>query len=229
VNSTSDFFRGYIPLIVNLDNRRVVVVGGGKVAYSKTIMLLNYNARVIIVSPEISALFDDLVSCRIIRWWKKKFTPACLKGAALAVAATARRQVNNAVVRAARVSGVKCVNTGAGGLPELSSGSLDKDCSFCSVVRRGGLLLGISTCGGAPALSKYVRKKLEKTFPHEWTRVYSRFTRLRRELMRKVEDPGSRILFWDSLIASDAVEHVLNGDDDGFLREVEKCFSLLQV
>jgi precorrin-2 dehydrogenase / sirohydrochlorin ferrochelatase len=42
------------------------------------------------------------------------------------------------------------------------------DFHFPSFVRRGDLLLAVSTSGRSPALAKRIREKLEKTFPFEW-------------------------------------------------------------
>lgn len=42
------------------------------------------------------------------------------------------------------------------------------DFHFPSFVRRGDLLLAVSTAGRSPALAKRIREKLEKIFPFEW-------------------------------------------------------------
>ena len=41
------------------------------------------------------------------------------------------------------------------------------DCVFPSVVRRGNVVIGISTSGGVPALTKHLREKIEAVIP-EW-------------------------------------------------------------
>ena len=59
------------------------------------------------------------------------------------------------------------------------------DFHFPSFVRRGDLLLSVSTAGRSPALAKRIREKLEKIFPFEWQSRLDELAALREEWKRK--------------------------------------------
>ncbi len=60
------------PLTVRIENKRVVVIGGGKVAGFKIIPLLNQGANIIVVSPKLDASLVKLVESKKIRWYQKR-------------------------------------------------------------------------------------------------------------------------------------------------------------
>lgn len=59
------------------------------------------------------------------------------------------------------------------------------DFHFPSFVRRGDLLLSVSTAGRSPALAKRIREKLEKIFPFEWQSRLDELSSKREEWKRK--------------------------------------------
>lgn len=59
------------------------------------------------------------------------------------------------------------------------------DFHFPSFVRRGDLLLSVSTAGRSPALAKRIRKKLEDLFPVEWQGYLDELAGKREEWKRK--------------------------------------------
>jgi siroheme synthase-like protein len=147
------------PIFVKLENRRVVVVGGGTVAEGKIAGLLASGACVRVVAPEISANIADWRESRKVKWVAKKFEPSDLRGAFLVIAATSAPGVNAAVFREAEARGILC-------------NAVDdvKHCHFYygSVVRRGDLQIAISTNGKSPALSQRLRQELEEQFGCEY-------------------------------------------------------------
>lgn len=59
------------------------------------------------------------------------------------------------------------------------------DFHFPSFVRRGDLLLAVSTSGRSPALAKRIREKLEKLFPYEWQFRLEELSAMRDEWKRQ--------------------------------------------
>ena len=56
------------------------------------------------------------------------------------------------------------------------------DCVFPSVVRRGNVVIGISTSGGVPALTRYLREKIEALIPEWYGELEIELRQKRREL-----------------------------------------------
>src|SRR5688572_9435959 len=85
-----------LPLFVNLQGRRVVLVGGGPVAAGKLSQLKAAGADVIVVAPEVC----DAIAGAGIEMERRPFTPSDLDTAWLVVAA-ATPEVNREVAAAA--------------------------------------------------------------------------------------------------------------------------------
>jgi uroporphyrin-III C-methyltransferase/precorrin-2 dehydrogenase/sirohydrochlorin ferrochelatase len=154
-----------LPLFVNLDGRRVVLVGGGPVAASKLASLLAARADVRVVSPEVH---DDIQRSGVAID-RRAFVPADLDGAWLVVAA-ATPDVNREVADAAEARRifVNAVDDPANATAFLSG-----------VVRRDGVTLAISTNGAAPGLTGLLREALDAVLPRDLGRWVHEAIRLR--------------------------------------------------
>jgi uroporphyrin-III C-methyltransferase len=85
------------PVGLRLQDRRVVVVGGGQVAHRRVAGLLDAGARVTVVSPEVTPALEALVTPGSLSWVRRRYEPGDLDGAWYAVAATDDHAVNAAV------------------------------------------------------------------------------------------------------------------------------------
>jgi len=142
-----------LPVFLNLAERRVVLVGGGRVAAAKLPALVSARAAVTVVAPEVDAQIARS-SAAIVR---RRFEPRDLDGAWLVVAA-ATREVNAQVARAAarRRVFVNAVDDPANASAFLGG-----------VVRRDGVTIAISTNGHAPALSGLLREAIDAVLPRQ--------------------------------------------------------------
>jgi uroporphyrin-III C-methyltransferase/precorrin-2 dehydrogenase/sirohydrochlorin ferrochelatase len=91
------------PLFLDLRQRRVVVVGGGAVAVRRCRTLVDAEADVVVVAPEVSL---DLPAAVTVT--RRTFTPADVDGAWLVLACTDDPTVNSAVATAAADRGIWC-------------------------------------------------------------------------------------------------------------------------
>jgi uroporphyrin-III C-methyltransferase / precorrin-2 dehydrogenase / sirohydrochlorin ferrochelatase len=144
------------PVFLKLAGLSVVVVGGGTVAAGKLDGLLDAGARVTVVAPAIA----DAIRARGVTLVERGFTASDLDGARRVVAA-ATPEVNREVAAAAAERGL-LVNA----VDDVSSASA----YLGAVVRRGPVVLSISTSGLAPALAGLVREALEALLPDELER-----------------------------------------------------------
>ncbi|HET9314119.1 MAG TPA: bifunctional precorrin-2 dehydrogenase/sirohydrochlorin ferrochelatase [Vicinamibacteria bacterium] len=141
------------PLFLKLNGRRVLVVGGGRVAAGKLPALLAAGAQVAVVAPEVRPEFEAAE----VEIWRRSFEPWDVDGAWLVVAA-APPEVNRAVVAAASAQRI-FVNA----VDDVASASA----YTAGVLRRGGLTIAVATEGRAPALAGLVREGLEAVLPDE--------------------------------------------------------------
>lgn len=148
----------YFPINYGVAGRKVLVVGGGTVAHRKVVSLLECGARVSVVSPVFSAALLRLKGVRLLH---RRYRKSDLRGTCLVISATDSPDVNVRVAEQASAAGIP-VNVVD--QPEL--------CTFTvpAVVRKGDLVVTISTGGASPALSGRVRELLEKVIGPEYAR-----------------------------------------------------------
>jgi uroporphyrin-III C-methyltransferase/precorrin-2 dehydrogenase/sirohydrochlorin ferrochelatase len=142
-----------LPLFMNLNGRRVVLVGAGQVAAAKLTQLLAAGADVCVVAPEVHPDFER-AGVSIAR---REFAASDLDGAWLVVAA-APPSVNRAVAVAAET---RRVFVNAVDDPSNATAFLS------GVVRRDGVTLAISTAGDAPGLTALLREALDAVLPRD--------------------------------------------------------------
>ncbi len=184
----------YYPIFLNLNGKKAVVVGGGKVAQRKVIALLASGADVTVISPTLTKeLLKSLLRERI-RHIPRVYRKNDLKGAFLVVAATDSPETNRKVSKDAPAL-VNVVDVPA-------------ECNFISpsVVRRGQLLVAISTGGASPSCSRAIRKELQILYGPEFS-VYLKFVKkIRAKAMAAIPQKDKRERFLKSLATQEILE-----------------------
>ncbi|PIQ82081.1 MAG: siroheme synthase [Candidatus Omnitrophica bacterium CG11_big_fil_rev_8_21_14_0_20_64_10] len=173
----------YYPVFLELKNRPCLVIGGGRIAWDKARQLVRAGARVTVVAPVLGAGMKRLKAGGRVRWRRKTFGPGDLKGVELVIAGTDQQPVNERVFRECRR---RRIWVNVVDQPKL--------CAFIvpSMVRRGRLTLAISTGGASPALSKWIRKDLERRYGPELGRLLTRLARGRGKILKAVPDYNKR-------------------------------------
>ncbi|MCS0542490.1 siroheme synthase CysG, partial [Aeromonas veronii] len=146
----------YLPIFCRLDNKPVLLVGGGEVAERKARLLLDAGAHLTVVAPELGPELAELAANGSIEWLAGEFVPEQLAGKWLVVAATDRREVNALVYQSANQARIfaNVVDD-----PKRSSFIMP------SIIDRSPLMVAISSGGKAPVLARLLREKLEALLP----------------------------------------------------------------
>ena len=164
----------FYPILVELQRKKALVVGGGKVAQRKIETLLECGAFVQVVARELTAELEELRSWRQIEFLGGEFSEAYLEGAFLVFAATDDALLNRRVSQAAQQRGLL-----------VNAVDQPADCNFIvpSVLTRGDLLIAVSTSGKSPAFARKVRVELERHFGEEYGLFLSLMGNLRKEIL----------------------------------------------
>ncbi len=187
----------YYPILMDLQGRRVLVVGGGAVAERKALTLLEFGAHVDVVSREISPSLQALFEEGGIRWVGRDFEDSHLDGAVLVIAATDEPEANRHVSAACHSRGIP-----------VNVVDQPADCSFIvpAVVRRGDLILAVSTSGRSPALARALREELEKRFGPEYGDFLAVMGSVREHVLSlRLNQADNRALF-QKLVQSNLME-----------------------
>lgn len=194
---------GY-PAILVLEGRLAVVIGGGVVGERKVRTLREAGAKVRVVSEDVTEKVRALADAGEIEWTRRRYERGDLAGASVVVAATDDSEVNQTVYEEAT----------AGGIPVNVVDDLER-CTFIapSIVRRGDLLIAVSTGGNAPALAVRIRERLEREFGPEYA-TFLEITGALREGSRPAGDQGDRAHAWYRVVDSDVLDLIRSGRVD---------------
>jgi precorrin-2 dehydrogenase/sirohydrochlorin ferrochelatase len=162
------------PVALELTGRRCVVVGGGPEAERKARALLEADASVTVVASEVTPGLSDLARRGDMTRVSRPYAGGDLDGAFLVIAAIEDRAVLAAVFAEAEERHVLC-----NAVDDIAH------CHFAvpSVVRRGELLLAISTGAQAPALAKRLRRRLTAEFGWEYAALVDVLGQVRAETL----------------------------------------------
>ncbi|MDI6703897.1 MAG: bifunctional precorrin-2 dehydrogenase/sirohydrochlorin ferrochelatase [bacterium] len=206
----------YYPLVLDLTDKECVVIGGGEVACRKVTSLLACQAKVTTVSPALnSQLRDYAINKRIIHI-EREYRKEDLKDAFLVIGATDDRSVNVKIANDAKGLGllVNIVDS-----PDLSNFLVPAS------LRRGKLIIGISTSGASPALAKKIRKDLEDIYGEEYATFVDLLGNLRPKVFSRYKEEEERRLLWKRLVESDIPKLIKNGKDTEWKKRIEELIS----
>jgi precorrin-2 dehydrogenase/sirohydrochlorin ferrochelatase len=199
------------PVNLLVAGRPVLVVGGGRVAVEKVRGLLDAGAVVTVVAPDVDSALDALDGVTVERRAYARGDAARYR---LAVAATSDRDVNQSVFDDGEAAGV-WVN--AADDPDRCSYTLP------ARVRRGDLLLTVSTGGGSPALAVWLRERLEEEFGPEYGALVEMLAEERERLRSAGQPTGGP--GWREALGSGMLDRIREGDLAGARELLRTCLS----
>ena len=166
----SEFF----PVFLNLKDRLCIVIGGGKVAERKVENLLKVKAKIKVISPELTLRLKKLAEERKIEWEKRRYQKGDLDSAWLVIAATNDPEVQKEIYKEAEERHIFC---NVVDVPEF--------CSFIvpSIIKRGPLIIAISTSGVSPAIARRLRETLEELIGEEYEFYLKLMKNLREQIL----------------------------------------------
>jgi precorrin-2 dehydrogenase / sirohydrochlorin ferrochelatase len=202
---------GY-PAILMLDGRLGVVIGGGAVGERKVRTLLEAGAKVKVITPAATPRLKKLADEEKIDLIERPYERGDLKGAAVVIASTDERDVNQAIYEEALDEGVP-----------VNVVDDPPHCTFIapSIVRRGDLMIAISTGGTNPAMAVRIRERLEKEFGPEYEAYFDLIKRLKAEV-DQAPTQQARADAWYRVADSNVLDLVRAGKiDKAYARAVE--------
>jgi len=198
----------YYPVYLDLRDRLSVVVGGTALAEEKVRGLLDAGARVMVITPAVTAGLAELVARAAngeLVHRARAFQAGDLAGAALVIVTEGRPEVRDAILAEAREGSV-LINT-VDDLPR---------CNWIapSILRRGHLTIAISTAGKAPVLAVRLRQQLERQIGEEHARFLEMAAEVRAPLAARHPDFEGRRERWYRLVDSDVLELLRRGEEE---------------
>jgi precorrin-2 dehydrogenase/sirohydrochlorin ferrochelatase len=196
---------GY-PVLLKLDGRRCVVIGGGKVATRKVGGLLEANAHVIVVSPQVDAPLSTLAAASKIEIRQTVYSSGMLKDLQpfLVFAATNDAAVNQQVVEEAHALNL---------LVDTVDDASTSDFTSMARAHRGTITLGVATGGTSPALAARLKTVVSEAIGDEYVVLAQWVAELRPVVQQRLASESARAAFWNSVIESPILSTLRAGDE----------------
>ncbi|WP_223596097.1 NAD(P)-binding protein [Neobacillus bataviensis] len=183
----------FYPIILRLNGKKVVVVGGGKVAERKVNGLLGTGADVTVISPEITEAIQKLANEGKIVWQQRTFSEEDVYGAFMIFAATNDRALNQKVKDSAD----------SHQLVTMADNPDESNFHVPAHLQRGRLSISVSTGGASPTLARKIRVQLEQQF-NESYEAYLEFLFLKRQwILKEVEDASFKRKLLAAIVSPD--------------------------
>lgn len=180
----------FFPMMIDLADRSILIVGGGQVAYRKAKVMLEFGASITIVSPEFVDGFLRLQEehhedSNRIEMIYDNYNASYVINKFLAIAATSSRQVNRQVVRDCNIHQVLVNNV---------DGKEKSDFITPAIYKNDNMTISISTGGSFPYLSKKMRREMEDKYGKYNAEYMQLLEDIRYEIIDKYPDKKRQIM-----------------------------------
>lgn len=183
--------KSYLPMFADINGRACVVIGGGLIAQRKVTRLLDYGAKIKLISPMITQRLKRYVSSKKIHYIARTFRAGDLSGAWLVYASTDNAKVNVRVFKEATKK-------------RIFANVVDETplCSFItpSIMRKGSLTIAVSTGGASPSIAKRLRHELEHSIGVDYSRMLKLLRGLRGFAKKQLPNYNDRKRYFDRLV-----------------------------
>ena len=190
------------PISLKLQQQPCLIVGGGRIAYRKAVLLAKAGAVIHVIAPEIESNLLEIVESSQGQYVQAPFSPDIpLRNYRLVIAATNDKATNIQVFEACEAEKIL-----------VNSVDDPPHCRFMvpAIIDRSPLVVSIATNGTSPVLSRQIRTQLEVSIPHGMGKLAEFSGKWRAAVKAKIENPDERRIFWEDLYASPLKEQVFN-------------------
>ncbi len=201
MNTPADF---HYPVFIDLTDKKVLLVGGGEVAFRKARTLFKSPCCLLVVAKQFSPPFVGWLKNNGIGHQERSYLDGEASGYFLIISATDDPHLNRKVFEDAKTSDrlINVVDQ-----PQLCNIYIP------ALLQRDSLQVAISTNGKCPALARRLRLDLSKVIPERYGPLLDHLSVIREHVKRKISSPLERKQALEEILASPAVKSFLNGDD----------------
>ncbi|MGG3467683.1 NAD(P)-binding protein [Neobacillus pocheonensis] len=185
----------FYPVMLRLEGKKVVVVGGGKVAERKVSGLLESGAHLTVISPEATAAIQRLAGEDKIVWQQKLFSVEDIQDAFMIFAATNDRQLNQLVK--------DCADDQQ--LVTIADDPNESNFHLPALFKRGRLCIAVSTGGASPTLARKIREQLEQQFDESYVAYMDFLFSKRQWILEEVKDASLKKRLLTAIVSLDSL------------------------
>lgn len=207
----------FYPVNLNVENKKCVVIGGGKIAFDKILGLIEAGANVEVIAPAVCEEIEKLFAQNKINLIREEYSAEKISDGVILIAATNNFELNRKILAEGREKNF-LVNI----VDDIAS-----DFTVPSRIRRGDFLLSISTGGKSPGFSKFVRQMLEKDFGENFAEGLKIISKYRLEVKKILPTFEMRTEFWRKTLTEEVWEMLKSGKLQEIENKIKKCIIML--
>lgn len=202
---------------LNLQNKKVVVVGAGKESQKRINSLLNQKCQITVISEKVSKAIENLSKKKLIKLKKQKLENANFLSTEkphLVITTTDDKKLNQKIINKAKKSKIIAYSSDS---PETSDFSNPAIVDFEKIIQ-----ISIFTGGKSPIMSKKIKEQIENILEKTITKddiAQIKIQQIARELIKdKIDSQARRKSFLNSIISDKKIKQLIK---DGQTKKVE--------
>jgi siroheme synthase-like protein len=194
----------YYPIYLDIENRNVVIIGGGNVCARKAETMMKYGARVTVMSPEFTEEIEQWAREGCLRIERKTYDPGDLDGANIVIASTDNSAVNEQIAADCRARKIP-----------VNVVDVTPLCEFIvpAIIESGSIQIAVSTGGKSPAVARTLKEDLQRLIGPEYAEANDVLGSLRDGAKAAASLPTDidRKRFFDGIIAAGILDLLRSG------------------
>jgi precorrin-2 dehydrogenase/sirohydrochlorin ferrochelatase len=181
----------FFPAYFNLENKKILLVGGGYIALEKLEKLVDFTKEIDVIAKEVSEDFETFAHKHNISIEKRAYIVGDILPYDVVIVATDTVILHKSIYEESRTTRI---------LVNSVDNTAYCDFIFPSYIRKGDLTISISTSGASPAMAKRLRTYIEKSIPSSIESFLKEMRGLRKtmpkgkERMKFFEDKSDRFM-----------------------------------
>ncbi len=177
----------FFPMFMDMQDLKVLVVGGGNIATEKLEKLVDFTKEITVIASEVSVEANTLIKEHCLVLYQRAYMEGDIQGFDIVIVATDTVDLHKAIYEESRGSRI-LVN------------SVDNtdycDFIFPSYVKKDDLTIAFSTGGASPAFAKHIRRHFEKIIPDSVGEFLAKMKALRSTMPKGPE----RMKYFDEMV-----------------------------
>jgi siroheme synthase-like protein len=192
----------YYPIYLDIENREVLIIGGGNVCARKAETMMKYGARVTIVSPKFTEEIEGWAREGCLALKRKLYDHSDLQGASIVIASTSDTSVNEQIAADCRARKIP-----------VNVVDVTPLCEFIvpAIIESGAIQIAISTGGKSPAVARTLKEDLQRAIGPEYAEVNELLASLRDSAKAVLPTDVDRKRFFDGIIAAGVLQMLRDG------------------
>jgi siroheme synthase-like protein len=181
----------YYPIYLDIEERNVVIIGGGNVCARKAETMLGYGARVTVVSPEFTEEIEGWAAEGRLAIRRKRYEVGDLDDAHIVIASTDHTETNEQIAADCRARRIP-----------VNVVDVTHLCEFIvpAIINKDGIQIAISTGGKSPAVARTLKEDLHRLVGQEYGEVNELLGTLRESAKAVLATDVDRKRFFDGII-----------------------------